>query len=59
MPVSIRKTAKGKYKVSTPSGTKAKGTTKKKAESQKRLLNAVEHGWTPTGKPAIPGRPGK
>ena len=49
MPVKITKT-KGGFKVSTPSGTKAKGTTKAKAESQKRLLNAVEHGWKPTGK---------
>ena len=51
MPVKITKTD-GKYKVSTPHGTKAKGTTKGKAEAQKRLLNAVEHGWKPTGKPA-------
>lgn len=46
MPVKITKTD-GKYKVSTPHGTKAKATTKKKAEAQKRLLNAVEHGWVP------------
>ena len=51
MPVRITKTD-GKYRVSTPGGTKAKGTTKEKAESQKRLLNAVEHGFKPTGKPA-------
>lgn len=49
MPVKVKKT-NGKYKVSTPSGVKAKGTTKKKAEAQKRLLNAVEHGWKPTKK---------
>jgi len=49
VPVSIRKTGKGKYAVSTPGGTKAKGTTKAKAEAQKRLLNAVEHGFKPTG----------
>ena len=56
MPVKIQKT-KGQYRVSTPGGIKAKHTTKKKAESQKRLLNAVEHGWHPTtGKPAIPPR---
>lgn len=48
MPVKIKKTKGGKYRVSTPSGTKAKATTKKKAEAQKRLLNAVEHGWKPT-----------
>jgi hypothetical protein len=50
MPVKVRKTKGGKYRVSTPSGTKAKGTTKKKAAAQKRLINAVEHGWRPTGK---------
>ena len=49
MPVKITKTKTG-YKVSTPGGTKAKGTSKVKAEKQKRLLNAVEHGWKPTGK---------
>ena len=47
MPVSIRK-SKGKYRVSTPGGVKAKGTTLKKAKKQKRLLNAIEHGWKPT-----------
>ena len=50
MPVTIRK--KDGYEVRTPSGVKAKNTTKQKAEAQKRLLNAVEHGWKPTGKPA-------
>jgi len=49
MPVTITR-VKGGYKVSTPHGVKAKHTTKKKAESQERLLNAVEHGWKPTGK---------
>jgi hypothetical protein len=51
MPVKVTKVG-SKYRVSTPSGTKAKGTTKAKAEAQKRLLNAVEHGFVPTGKPA-------
>lgn len=46
MPVTIKK-VDGKFKVSTPSGTKAKGTTKEKAEAQRRLLNAVEHGFKP------------
>jgi len=46
--VRIKKIKGGKYRVSTPHGTKAKGTTKAKAEAQKRLLNAVEHGWRPT-----------
>jgi len=46
MPVTIRKTkrkGKARYRVSTPGGTKAKGTTKVKAKSQERLLNALEH----------------
>ena len=50
MPAKVTKTKGGKYKVTTPHGTHAKGTTKKKAESQARLLNAVDHGWKPTGK---------
>lgn len=50
MPVKVKKTAKGKYSVSTPGGVKAKGTTKKKAEAQKRLLNAIDHGFKPTKK---------
>jgi len=50
MPVSVSKT--NGYRVSTPGGTKAKSTTKKKAASQARLLRAVEHGWKPTGKKA-------
>jgi len=48
VPVKIRKGKSG-YVVSTPGGTKAKGTTKKKAEAQARLLNAggtrVETDW--------------
>lgn len=49
MPVKIKKKGK-KFSVTTPGGVKAKGTTKKKAEAQQRLLNAVEHGWKPTNK---------
>lgn len=48
MPVKIKKTGSS-YRVSTPGGVKAKHTTKKKAESQKRLLNAIDH--DPTFKP--------
>ena len=48
MPVKIKKV--NGYRVSTPGGVKAKSTTKAKAKAQKRLLNAVEHGWKPTGK---------
>ncbi len=51
MPAKVTK-VKGGYQVKTPNAVHAKKTTKAKAESQKRLLNAVEHGWEPTGKPA-------
>lgn len=50
MPAKVSKTKGGKYRVSTPSGVHAKGTSKKKAEAQKRLLNAVDHGWKPSKK---------
>ena len=46
MPVRVRKVG-GRYRVSTPKGVKSKGTTKRKAERQRRLLNAVDHGWRP------------
>ena len=46
MPVTIRKKKRG-YEVRTPHGVKARHTTKKKARAQRRLLNAVEHGWQP------------
>ena len=46
MPVKLKK-KKGGFEVSTPGGVKAKKTTKKKAKSQERLLNALDHGWTP------------
>jgi hypothetical protein len=44
MPVTINKKGK-RYSVSTPNGVKSKGTTKKKAKAQERLLNAIDHGW--------------
>lgn len=49
MPVKITKVKKG-YKVKTPNMVHAKHTTKKKAEKQERLLNAIEHGWKPSKK---------
>lgn len=52
MPVKERRLKSGKVRVSTPGGVKAKATTPKKAAAQTRLLNAVEHGWKPTGKKA-------
>ena len=46
MPTKVSKKG-GKYQVKTPNMVHAKGTTKVKAESQKRLLDALEHGWKP------------
>lgn len=42
---------KGGYQVRTPNMVHAKHTTKAKAQAQMRLLQAVEHGFVPTGKP--------
>jgi len=50
MPVKIKSVGHGKVQVRTPGGVKAKATTPSKAAKQKRLLNAIEHGWKPTGK---------
>lgn len=47
MPVKVSR-VKGGYRVSTPHGTKSKRTSKTKAENQKKLLNAIAHGWQPT-----------
>lgn len=52
MPVKITTLPGGKVRVSTPNGVHAKSTTMVKAKRQARLLNAVEHGWKPTGKKA-------
>jgi len=47
MPVKIRKLKGGRVRVSTPGGVKSKSTTLRKARRQKRLLNAIEHGFVP------------
>ena len=49
MPYKLKKV--DGYRVSSPSGTHAKHTTKEKAEAQIRLLHGIESGWHPTGKP--------
>ena len=49
MPAKIVKKG-NKYQVKTPNMVHAKGTTKAKAKSQQRLLNAIDHGWKPTKK---------
>ena len=55
MPEKITKVG-SKYRVSTPGGVKSKGTSKKNAMAQARLLRAVEHGWKPTSKKAKKGK---
>lgn len=47
MPVKVDK-VKGGFRVKTPKGTKAKRTTKQKAKAQKRLLDAIDHGFRPS-----------
>ena len=55
MPYRVRKV--DGYRVTSPHGTKAKGTTKGKAQNQVNLLRAVEHSdWRPTGKKAKRGK---
>lgn len=49
MPVKIRK-IKGGYQVSTPSGITAKKTTLKKAEAQKKIIDAADAGHPFAGK---------
>jgi len=37
-------------RVTSPHGVKAKKTTLRKANKQIRLLQAIKHGWKPTGR---------
>ena len=52
MPVKVEKITsgnnKGKYRV-RHDGISAKATSLAKAKRQQNLLNAVAHGWHPTG----------
>jgi hypothetical protein len=50
MTTKITKTKGGKFKATYKGKVYAKSTTKEKAESQRRLLNAKKHGWKPTKK---------
>jgi len=43
MPYKITKVGKDKFKVTSPHGTKAKATTRSKAEGQRKLLQAIKH----------------
>ena len=56
MPVKVERNKDGSYKVTTPSQTHAHHTTRKNAEAQARLLNAIEHGFKPTGRKPTRGK---
>jgi len=47
MPVRQRRLKSGKVRNTTPGGVKAKATTRRNANAQKRLLNAIDHGFKP------------
>lgn len=47
MPVKVEKLPGDGFKVSTPNMVHAKHTSLEKAMAQRRLLNAVDHGWKP------------
>ena len=49
MPYTEHKLKGGGVSVTSPHGTKAKHTTKAKADAQIRLLRGVEHGMVPRG----------
>ncbi len=49
MPVTIKKLKSGKYKVSTPNGVHAKGTSLEKAKKQRTIINMKEAGVEPKG----------
>jgi len=55
MPVSIKHIPGDGYQVSTPNQVHAKHTSLENAKKQKRLLNAVEHGFKPTHHSAANG----
>lgn len=50
MPYKETKLSDEKFQVKSPRGIKAKGTTKKKADAQMRLLRGIEHGMVPKEK---------
>ena len=50
MPATIKKVGKGKFSVETPNMIHAKSTSLEKAKKQKRLLQAIDHGFVPTKK---------
>jgi hypothetical protein len=57
MPAKTTKVKGGKFRVATPNRVHAKATTKENADAQVRLLNALDHGWKPTGKSKKTAKP--
>ena len=47
MPAEIKDNGDGTYQVRTPNRVHSKRTSKKNAEAQVRLLNAIDHGFVP------------
>jgi hypothetical protein len=47
LPYKLKKNKDGTYDVDSPTKKHASHTTKEKAQAQKRLLDAVEHGFVP------------
>ena len=52
-PVEVRKLPSGRFRVYDNKKVRAFSTTKEKAENQARLLRAIRHGWSPTGKKSV------
>ena len=48
MPAEITKQMNGKYMVRSSGGIHGRDMTRRNAEKQRNLLNAIEHGWRPT-----------
>jgi len=49
MPAKAKQLPSGRWQVRTPNQVHARATTKERAKAQVRLLNAVDHGWKPSG----------
>jgi hypothetical protein len=50
MPVKIKSMGHGRYRVSTPNGVHAKGTSYSNAKKQEKIINAADAGHPFTGK---------
>lgn len=50
MPYRVQKLKSGRYRMSGPSGVRAKSSTKANVEAQLRLLRMIDHGGKPRRK---------